>query len=106
MPVLGTGSTSTTITLLGRNAREAVNNAGVALDLAGADLGVRVLRLDDELDALNGRRHGLRDPAEKIRGHGIARKNHARHLPAVGTHAPLMPPARKLIVKSLTLLIF
>ena len=49
--------------LLRGNTGEAVHDARVALDLAGADLGVRVLRLDDQLDALDGSRQGLSDSA-------------------------------------------
>ncbi|CAH0372515.1 unnamed protein product [Pelagomonas calceolata] len=49
--------------LLGRDAREAVHDARVARHLAGDDLGVGVLRLDDELDALDRRRARLGDGA-------------------------------------------
>lgn len=47
--------------LLGCDTREAVHDARVASNLARADLGVRVLRLDDELDALDGGSHRLGD---------------------------------------------
>merc|ERR1719258_762285 len=49
--------------LLGRDAREAVHDARVARHLAGDDLGVAVLRLDDELYALDRRRARLGDGA-------------------------------------------
>ena len=95
-------------TLLGGDAREAVHDARVALHLAGANLRVGVLRLDDELNALNRGRHRLRDTVKDkerdCKTRGITQdKKHRRR---VTTHAPLIPPARKLIVKSLALLIF
>jgi len=39
--------------LLGLDTSETVANAGVARDLTGSDLGIRILRLDNELDALD-----------------------------------------------------
>mmetsp|Transcript_16361 Transcript_16361/g.35559 ORF Transcript_16361/g.35559 Transcript_16361/m.35559 type:complete len:369 (-) Transcript_16361:25-1131(-) len=48
-------------TLLGSHAAEAVDDAGVAGDLARDNLGVGVLGLDQELDTLNGSSHGLGD---------------------------------------------
>mmetsp|Transcript_17684 Transcript_17684/g.70985 ORF Transcript_17684/g.70985 Transcript_17684/m.70985 type:complete len:374 (-) Transcript_17684:10-1131(-) len=49
--------------LLRRHARERVQDPSVARDLARNDLRVRVLRLDDELDALNRGRRRLGDGA-------------------------------------------
>merc|ERR1719164_393370 len=49
--------------LLARDAREAVADARVARDLARDDARVRVLRLDDELDALDRRGARLGDRA-------------------------------------------
>ena len=47
--------------LLGRDTGEAVNYASVALDLAGDNLRVGILGLDEELDTLDGRRARLGD---------------------------------------------
>ena len=49
--------------LLRGDAGEAVDDAGVAGDLAGDDLGVGILGLDEELDALDGGGRGLGDGA-------------------------------------------
>ena len=52
-----------TDSLLGGDAAEAVDDAGVAFDLTGDNLGVSILRLDKELDALDGGSAGLGDSA-------------------------------------------
>ena len=50
-------------TLFGGDAREAVDDAGVSRHFAGHDARVRVLRLDEQLNALDRGRRGLRDGA-------------------------------------------
>jgi hypothetical protein len=49
--------------LLGRHTREAVAHASITGDLAGADERVGILRLDEQLHALNWRGGGLRHRA-------------------------------------------
>ena len=57
--------------LLGGDAGEAVDDAGVAGDLAGDDLGVGILGLDEELDALDGSGAGLGDGARDAAGNKV-----------------------------------
>ena len=57
--------------LLGGDAGEAVDDAGVAGDLAGDDLGVGILGLDEELDALDGSGAGLGDGARDTAGNKV-----------------------------------
>mmetsp|Transcript_6758 Transcript_6758/g.18867 ORF Transcript_6758/g.18867 Transcript_6758/m.18867 type:complete len:312 (+) Transcript_6758:627-1562(+) len=64
--------------LLGSDAGEAVNDAGVAGDLAGDDLGVGILGLDEELDALDGSGAGLGDGARDAAGHEVEEEIAAR----------------------------
>ena len=55
-------------TLFRSNPREAVANASVTGNLSGNDLGVGILGLDEELDALDGSGAGLGDGARDTAG--------------------------------------
>ena len=60
--------------LLRRDAREAVADAGVALDLARLNVRVGILRLDHKLHALDGSRQRLRDRAGHTAGGEVDRE--------------------------------
>lgn len=60
--------------LLGGNAGEAVDDAGVTGDLAGDNLGVSILGLDEELDTLDGSSAGLGDGARDTAGKEVEKE--------------------------------
>mmetsp|Transcript_599 Transcript_599/g.1518 ORF Transcript_599/g.1518 Transcript_599/m.1518 type:complete len:355 (-) Transcript_599:64-1128(-) len=72
--------------LLRGDAGEAVHDAGVAGNLAGHDLGVGVLGLDEELDALDGGGRGLGDGAGDATNREILQERRHGELLLSGSH--------------------